>query len=156
MSAYQLADEQFQTISNWLYEQAQNRDAFSCRYDVYDFLELKQSFDIDDEAIRNAIKTCVRNYYNLNRLALVTRYGEKYDKDDTKSFSPSFMYQTIDIGNIIDLLKSLRYQCAEYITSDTMIFKALGDFIGKLCCHAYRNMRESQSSRKYLSDKENY
>lgn len=128
MSAYLLNDDEFRKIAGWLVYRANHIDY---SHAIGEFLELTHYELAELEKVRKRSSLLVRKLYNLNRLALTTRYGDTYDREDTKNFE--CIGGALELFEIIDLLKTLRYQCAEYITSETDTYKKLDHFIGKLC-----------------------
>jgi hypothetical protein len=147
MSSHLLKDEQFQAIADWLYSNAIDK-IYRHDHDIKNFIGFeigteKHTYATDEE-IKQAVKNQVRNLYNLNRLALVTRYGDKYDREDTKSFTPK-LNPMINETYIINTLISLRYQCAEYITHQTELYKELKIFIGELCENIFERQDRENS-----------
>ena len=126
MSAYLLSNEQFQKIANMM---ATSLAKEYYRYNTQNFLEIEYGTDPKEQV--EAVTLMVRNLYNLNRLALVTRYGDTYERGDETRFSPKA--EEFNPREYIDLLKSLRYQCGEYLASDTNLYKELDGYIGRLC-----------------------
>lgn len=139
MSAYKLSDEQYQMIADWLYEEAISKEGHHY-YTTRTFLGL--GYGANDEASRIAVKNRVRELYNLNRIALTTRYGEAYDRNDEAEFMPSIRGSGIKETDAVMTLKRLRYQCAEYISSETELFKKLDGFIGYLCENIFDRRNE--------------
>ncbi len=135
MSAFLLSDEEFQRIADWLYEKCVSKNS-RYSYEIRSFIGLDNSKDEDYNAsadkIRVQVCTVVRNFYNLNRLSLVTRYGERYDRSDEKQFLPKFDAFG-SFKKTLSALRSLHYQCAEYIVCETTWLKELDIFIGKIC-----------------------
>lgn len=142
MSAYQLENEKFQKIANWLFYEARNSGMYSARPLVLELLELEVDHLMSEDDLKQRVGMVVRNYYNLNRLAMVTRYSEPYLRDDEAKFIPIISYNTIPLKEMIRLCKCLRYQCAEYMTSTTGLFRELDKFIGKLCEVLFNQMEE--------------
>lgn len=135
MSAYQLEDERFQELANWLYASAISRQycfSFIIKTFIGFVLDTSKNYYSSTEQIKESVRKTIRNLYNLNRLSLVTRYGDLYDIKDEKQFIPISSILIKD-DNAIELLKSLRYQCTEYMTSDTSLYIKLNHFIGELC-----------------------
>lgn len=134
MSSYMLDDDKWQLIANWLWQASHehNRHQF-CVRQFLGFEPGTKAFYALTEADRDAAATnAVRNLYNLNRLALVTRYSEPYDRKDETKFVGKFDPMATDI-KAIQALRELRYQCAEYMVMDTKQFDELDRFIGKVC-----------------------
>lgn len=135
MSSHMLDDEEFQVIADWIYMQGISRQSRH-RYCVRTFLGFVPGSDkhhnVDDEEVQQTVKNVIRNFYNLNRLALTTRYGLAYDREDEKHFTPTYNPMANE-RKVIDRLQSLRYQCAEYIVCETKWYDELRIFIGQLC-----------------------
>ena len=145
MSSHLLPEEKYQHISNWLYDQAKFKNSCHAR-SIKTFIGFIPGTDehyyATDEQIKEAVKNTVRNLYNLNRLALVTRYSDTYDRNDNKFFEP-IVSSISNETEVIELLQSLHYQCGEYLTCDTNLYKELKIFIGELCINIFnRNVRE--------------
>lgn len=136
MSSHLLTDEEFQKIADWLYTQAIMRGSIHW-HDTRDFIGLQfgtaEHYEAKDERVKELVTCCVRNYYNLNRLALVVRYGDNYDRKDEKQFVPKELHDTVSEKEVIRLMRSLHYQTAEYLVSTTEFHKKLNDFIGEIC-----------------------
>jgi hypothetical protein len=140
MSAHMLTDEEYQKISNWLYTIATGNRSSGLSNTALIFVgallfvELKpQEMEADSrEKVKEHVTTMVRHLYNLNRLSLVTRYGDKFERDDMKMFRPGSVSITSH-KEMIELLSSLRYQCNEYLTNETKLFQKLDHFIGEMC-----------------------
>ena len=134
MSAYQLSNDQYQLLTDWLFSEAIHK-AGSHWHDIRKFIGFCPSSDefhlVSEADISKAVTNTIRNYYNLNRLALVTRYGDSYDRNDEQKFYHT--HRSYTEKEAILALKSLRYQCGEYLTSDTKLFESLGIFIGAIC-----------------------
>ena len=105
-------------------------------HSIREFIGLDNSktedYNAGVEEIKQRVMNLVRNYYNLNRLALVTRYGAEYDREDDKKFIPKFDAYS-SFKKTLSALNSLSYQCAEYIVCEASCHKQLELFIGKIC-----------------------
>lgn len=75
------------------------------------------------------VRRVIRCLYDLNRLALVTRYGDSYDPAATLRLGPGRM---LDVVGLIKALNCLAYQCGEYLTADTTLYAHLQTYIGEL------------------------
>lgn len=143
MSACQLTDEEYQLISDWLYMQGTSKHS-SHAFDIKSFIGFEAGSDKHHQAtkeeISEAVKNTVRNLYNLNRLALTTRYGDLYDRKDETYFPPKNNPMANE-RKAIEALQALRYQCGEYLTSDTSLYKDLKIFIGQLCENIFNRGR---------------
>lgn len=135
MSSYLLSKEEFQLISDWLYMEGSSKQSRHAHY-IKSFIGFEagtdEHFHASSEEISNKVKNSVRHLYNLNRLALTTRYGESYDRNDETQFIPSYNPMANE-RKVIELLISLRYQCGEYIVCETKSYGFLKELIGELC-----------------------
>jgi hypothetical protein len=134
MSSYQLSNDQFQQIANWFYQVGCTKSD-RLHWPIRIFLGFDpgdELYHATEEDIKEKSAMLTRNLYNLNRLALVTRYGASYDKYDEVIFEPRKVLW-MNNGDVIETLQSLRYQCSEYMTSDTSLYKELKAFIGEAC-----------------------
>lgn len=150
MSTHMLSDEEFQQIADWIYSKAIYGPSHYCCA-CKDFLGLERGsedyYSLDHQKAQELTGYAVRNLYNLNRLAQVTRYGEKYDPNDETQWIPKIT----DRGTVemfIQTLQSLRYQCAEYLTADTKLFESLTKFIGDLCTAHFTKTQEEKNNDK--------
>ncbi len=144
MSSNMLSKEEFQTMSDWLYSQATFKQSRHS-HDIKCFIGLEPGSDEFYEASKEVIKSltnnAIRNLYNLNRLAQVTRYGDIYDRTDENEFIPKNNYLANE-RIVIETLISLRYQCSEYMTRETKYWDSLNQLIGSLCENIFsRNER---------------
>jgi hypothetical protein len=142
MSSCLLSNDEFQMIADFLYMNGISKRS-SHAFDIKTFIGFengsKEHFEATDEQIEKKVIDCVKHLYNLNRLALVTRYGDKYDRNDATEFKPK-INPYLKEKEVIETLRSLTYQCGEYIISETSTYKELKEFIGKLCENIF--MRE--------------
>jgi len=141
MSSHILSNEKFQTIANWLYSEGTTKT--SCySHSIKSFIGFEAGTEshhyASDESIKASVRTCLRNLYNLNRLAYVTRYGEAYDRNDDTQFIPKDNF--VRTESVIKIMQSLRYQCAEYLACETQTYKDLEKFIGKTCENFFDNL----------------
>ena len=137
MSSNMLSDEEFQNIADWLFDVAKSR-VNGCAHTVKVFLGYKpgtESFITLPDLEENVINV-VRNMYNLNRLALVVRYSDPYIREDKTVFKPKFNPYLKEI-EVLSTIKSLLYQCGEYIVMDTKQYKLIEEFLGDICTHIY-------------------
>lgn len=119
MSAYLASQKTYDYIASGLYDAAIIRSN-EHQYTIRHFLELED--DTSDEVIEQTIKSAVRNLYNLNRLALVTRYGDQWDRND--DFVPEIKRAAIiDPVQFIKCISCVLYQCSEYLTDETDTYK---------------------------------
>jgi hypothetical protein len=135
-----LSNEEFQLIADWLLVQGSSKHSRHA-HDIKTFIGFEpgsdQHYSATAEEIKEKIKIVIRNYYNLNRLALTTRYGDPYDRKDEVMFTPKNNPMANE-RKAIQALQSLSYQCAEYIVCETSWHKELKIFIGKLCENIFR------------------
>ena len=144
MSSYQLSNDQFQQIANWLYQVGCTKNN-RLHWPIRIFLGFEpgdELYHATKEDIKEKSSCLIRNLYNLNRLALVTRYGANYDRRDEVIFEPDNKVLWMNNGDVIETLQSLRYQCNEYIASDTTLYKELKAFIGEVCEVLFDQSRE--------------
>lgn len=136
MSAHMLDNEKFQDIADWLYMEA-TRKPSPFVYPVKVFLGFENGsdlfHDLSLDLAETAVKFKMRQLYNLNRLALVTRYSETYDARDETKFLPNHEASEKPVVEILRMLSSLIYQCSEYMTSTTDLYKALRVLVSECC-----------------------
>jgi hypothetical protein len=119
MSAYLASQQTYDYIASGLYDAATRHDSDE-HSTVRDFLEVDK--DATGETLEQNITSVVRHLYDLNRLALVTRYGDQWDSDD--SFTPKIKYTaSIKLAQFIQCIACVLYQCAEYLTHETDTYK---------------------------------
>lgn len=130
-----LTNEEFQLMSDWLYMQGTSKQSRHAHY-IKTFIGFTPGTDEHhrpgDLFVSKKVEDSVRHLYNLNRLALTTRYGEVYDRNDETKFVPKYN-PLANERKVIESLISLRYQCGEYIVCETDSYKKLGGLIGELC-----------------------
>jgi hypothetical protein len=152
MSAYMLRDEDYQLIADWLLEHGNDTGSDHC-YDIRKFIGIDPYSDeirtVSTDDLTGYIKSMMRSLYDLNRIAMVTRYGENWDREDKTQFTPKNRFYNISSKEAIQKMKSLRYQCAEYIASETKLFDKLSRFIGILCENLFSNQELVKSSETY-------
>jgi hypothetical protein len=123
MSAFLASQQTYDYIASGFYDAAIRHDS-EHHYTVRRFLDVDS--DATDETLERNIISAVCKLYDLNRLALVTRYGEEWDRDD--SFSPTIKRAaTINLALFIKCIGCVLYQCAEYLTHETTTFKQWRD-----------------------------
>lgn len=96
------------------------------RYDTDQYYPVRQFLAADNgdtaETLELTITRAILKLYNLNRLALVTRYGYKWDRED--SFSPAISRAAkINLAQFIHCIACVLYQCSEYLTDETTTYK---------------------------------
>jgi len=128
MSCYMLDEEDFQKIADWLFTKSlENNSPYL--YTIKDFLGL-DSFTTEQD-IEITIKHYIRRLYNLNSLALTTRYKEKYDPCEKDKFLAKYAFDLKD-KDVLNIMSRLRYQLAEDFTGETHTFKRFDKLIGRL------------------------
>lgn len=130
MSAYMLDDDKFQYLANWMKQESTNTYGCSARYMLIHHV-CGGDFKLTEEEIEKCIGRTIRNFYNLNRLALVTRYGERYERADATSFIPESIGMYTN-KMAYKILKSLRYQCSEYMAGETKTYDQIDRLVGSL------------------------
>lgn len=135
MSSFLLSQEEFQNIADWLFIQATSQRSRHAHY-IKTFIGFEpgthEHANASKEEIEHKLRSAMRHLYNLNRLALVTRYSDAYEREDLTQFTPKHN-PLINERKAIETLISLRYQCGEYIVMETETYKKLDKLIGKLC-----------------------
>lgn len=123
MSAFLASQQTYDYIASGLYDAAIRHDSEQ-HYSVRRFLEVDN--DATDETLERNITSAVCKLYDLNRLALVTRYSDEWDRDD--SFSPTIKRDAIiNLAQFIKCIGCVLYQCAEYLTHETETYKQWRD-----------------------------
>jgi len=141
MSSYLLSDEEFQYISNWLFNNATSNSEYGKAFSIKKFIGLDASnyaiFNAPSQALlKERVEECVRHLYNLNRLALVVRYSDNYDREDNKKFYPVTSFSEQET-KAIKTLQALIYQCSEYLVIDTKLYESLERFVKNLCANIF-------------------
>jgi hypothetical protein len=143
MSAFLASQQTYDYIASGLYDAAIRHES-EHHYTVCDFLELDK--DTTDEALEYNLTQSVRKLYDLNRLALVTRYGDLWDKED--NFSPTIKYaDTIQLAQFVQCIGCVLYQCAEYLTDETATYKQWRDLEYQLVYSYFANSPEYQTTK---------
>lgn len=128
MSAFLASQQTYDYIASGLYDAAIRHDSEQ-HYSVRRFLEVDN--DATDETLERNITSAVCKLYDLNRLALVTRYSDEWDRDD--SFSPTIKRDAIiNLAQFIKCIGCVLYQCAEYLTHETDTYKHWRDLENQL------------------------
>ncbi len=123
MSAFLASQQTYDYIASSLYDAAIRHNSEQ-HYTVRRFLDVDH--DATDETLEHNILSAVCKLYDLNRLALVTRYGDRWDRDE--SFSPTInRAATINFAQLIKCIGCVLYQCAEYLTHETDTYKQWRD-----------------------------
>jgi hypothetical protein len=138
MSAFLASQQAYDYIASGLYDAAIRYDS-EHHYSVRRFLEVDD--DATDETLAHNITVAVCKLYDLNRLALVTRYGDQWNREDT--FSPTITYDaTIKLAQLIKCMGCVLYQCAEYLTHETETYKQWHDLEYQLAFSYFANSPE--------------
>lgn len=134
MSSYMLNDEEFSSISDWLYCTAKSKISIH-NHDVLNYLGFSYRDDehatATSECIKKRVSMVTKHLYELNRLAQTTRYNEPYETLEEKIFNPKL--DNVSFHKFISITRSLLYQCAEAFAHETETYKNLEAFIHELC-----------------------
>jgi hypothetical protein len=123
MSAFLASQQTYDYIASGLYDAAIRHNS-EHHYTVRDFLGIDK--DATDETLEHNITVAVSKLYDLNRLALVTRYGDQWERED--SFSPTIQRAaSINLAQFIKCISCVLYQCAEYLTHEMETYKQWRD-----------------------------
>ena len=99
-----------------------------------------------DETLEHNITISVCKLFDLNCLALVTRYGELWDRDN--SFAPTIKRAaTINFAQFIQCIACVLYQCAEYLTDETETYKHWRDLEHQLAYNYFARSSDYQSTK---------
>jgi len=119
MSAYLASQQTYDYIASGLYNAASRHES-EPHYTVRRFLDIDN--DTTAETLEHNIAVAVGKLYDLNRLALVTRYGDAWDREE--QFSPTIKYTaSINLAQFIKCIACVLYQCSEYLTDETETYK---------------------------------
>lgn len=128
MSAFLASQTTYDYIASGLYDAAIRHNS-EAHYTVRKFLELED--DATDETLEHNITVAVRQLYDLNRLALVTRYGDQWAKED--NFTPVISHAAIiNLAQFVKCIRCVIYQCHEYLTDETDTYKHWRDLAYRL------------------------
>ena len=145
MSAYLASQQTYDYIASGLYDAAVRRDS-EPHYTVRRFLELDNDTSVETETLEHTIARDVGKLYDLNRLALVTRYGELWDRED--SFAPTITHTaSINLAQFIQCIACVLYQCAEYLTDETETYKHWRDLEYHLAYHYFAQSSDYQTTK---------
>ena len=135
MSAFLASQTTYDYIASGLYDAAIRHDN-EHHYTVRWFLEVDN--DATDETLEHTINAAVCKLYDLNRLALVTRYGDQWEREG--NFSPTIKRAAIvNFAQFIKCLSCVLYQCHEYLTDETDTYKQWRDLEYRLAyCYFVR------------------
>lgn len=148
MSTHMITDEEYQKIANWLFTEGFNDRRFSFAIRKNLNIQSKRYDQSFERELMLSLQLFIRQAYDLNRLALVTRYGDSYDRNDDKKFVPSYSLST-DYLSAISILMSLKYQCAEYVTCETKTFENIKNLINDICYVIVRGQIDDHEARKW-------
>lgn len=123
MSAFLASQQTFDYIASGLYDAAIRYNS-EHHYTVRRFLELDN--DATDETLEHSLTQAVHTLYDLNRLALVTRYGDAWNRDTKFSLTIN-RAATINLAQLVKCIGCVLYQCAEYLTDETETYKQWRD-----------------------------
>ena len=138
MSAFLASQQTYDYIASGLYDAAIRHDS-EHHYTVRRFLGIDR--DATDETLEHGITAAVSKLYDLNRLALVTRYGEQWERED--SFSPTITRAaSINLAQFIKCIGCVLYQCAEYLTVETDMYKKWRDLEYQLAYNYFGRLPE--------------
>ena len=143
MSAYLASQQTYDYIASGLHDAAV-RPASEPHYTVRRFLDI----DNDDsaETLEHNIAVAVCKLYDLNRLALVTRYGERWDRED--HFAPTIIHAaTINLAQFIQCIACVLYQCSEYLTDETETYKQWRDLEYRLAYNYFAQSPDYQATK---------
>ena len=136
MSAFLASQTTYDYIASGLYDAA-IRHNNEHHYTVRRFLELE--YDATDETLEHTIDGAVCKLYDLNRLALVTRYGDQWEREE--NFSPVISRAaSVNFAQFIKCISCVLYQCHEYLTDETDTYKQWRDLEYRLAyCYFVRS-----------------
>jgi hypothetical protein len=142
MSAFLASKQTYDYIASGLYDAAVRQESES-HFSVRRFLEVDN--EATDETVAHNITEAVSKLYDLNRLALVTRYGDDWSRGD--SFSPTIRrVTTMNLAQLIECINCVLYQCAEYLTHETDTYKQWLDLQYHLAYSYFANSPEYQTT----------
>ena len=102
--------------------------------------------DVTGETLEHHIDTAVSKLYDLNRLALVTRYGDQWDRDD--HFAPEIKHDAaINLAQFIQCIACVLYQCSEYLTHETETYKQWRDLEYRLAYSYFAHSPDYQTTK---------
>lgn len=143
MSAFLASQQTYDYIASGLYDAAIRHDSDQ-HYSVRQFLDIDN--DATDETLAHNIMSAVCKLYDLNRLALVTRYGDVWDRDS--SLAPTIQYTaSINLAQFIQCIACVLYQCAEYLTDETETYKHWRDLEYQLAYSYFAGSSDYQSTK---------
>jgi hypothetical protein len=143
MSAFLASQQTYNYIASGLYDAA-IRQTNEPHYTVRRFLDIDN--DAAGETLEHNILSAVSKLYDLNRLALVTRYGDQWDREN--NFSPTIQYAaTIKLAQFIQCIACVLYQCAEYLTDETDTYKQWRDLEYQLAYSYFAHSPECQATK---------
>lgn len=143
MSAFLASQTTYDYIASGLYDAAIRHNCEQ-HYTVRRFLDIDNN--ATDETLEHHITSAVGKFYDLNRLALVTRYGDEWDRED--NFSPTIKRAAIiNLAQFIKCIGCVLYQCAEYLTHETEIYKQWRDLEYQLAFSCFSRTPEYDTAQ---------
>ncbi len=143
MSAFLASQQTYDYIASGLYDAAIRHDS-EHHYAVRDFLKLDK--DATEDTLEYNLTQAMHKLYDLNRLALVTRYGDEWDREN--SFAPTIKRAaSISLAQFIKCISCVLYQCAEYLTHETETYKQWRDLEYQLAYSYFANSPEYQTTK---------
>jgi hypothetical protein len=143
MSAFLASQQTYDYIASGLYDAAIRHDSDQ-HYCVRQFLDIDN--DATEETLEHNITRAVCKLYDLNRLALVTRYGDVWDRGN--SLAPTIQYTaSINLAQFIQCIACVLYQCAEYLTDETETYKHWRDLEHQLAYNCFAHSSDYQSTK---------
>ena len=131
MSAFLASQTTYDYIASGLYDAAIRHNS-EAHYTVRKFLELED--DATDETLEHNITVAVRQLYDLNRLALVTRYGDQWAKED--NFTPVISHAAII--NLAQFVKAKPQNKLSDIGVNRVVpFRMKFVWFDSNCCHFF-------------------
>ena len=138
MSAFIFSHDEMQKIGEALFTFAYYRDNpyFWDTWTILgaDFDGTDSRYTATSEQIKARVAKKLDEFYQMNVEAVNQRYNERI-----KVKLPTFSFTTFDYGDdeifmeILDSLRSFRYQCCEGDVPETDLYKELDWYIGKIC-----------------------
>ena len=147
MSAYLASQQTYDYIANGLYDVATNYGN-EHHYTIRKFLDIDS--DATPETLETAIRTAVRKLYDLNRLALVTRYGDTWDRNSVLQLEIK-EDASIKPAQFIQCIACVLYQCSEYLTDETATYKKWRGLQYELAYSYFERSPECESTKWNMS-----
>lgn len=128
MSAFLASQKTYDYIANGLYDAAIRHNSEYC-HTVRGFLGIDK--DATDATLEEVVTDTVCKLYDLNRLALVTRYSDVWERDNHFPLDIK-RSAIIDPVQFIKSISCVLYQCSEYLTDETNTYKQWSDLRNRL------------------------